>query len=252
MECAWQVEIDPSCRSILKRHFKAEVHNDVRKIKGKGKRSLQTADVICGGFPCQDVSVAGKRKGLAGVRSGLFWEFARIIDEFEPGWFVIENVPGLLSSCGCAACVAVGRILRIHAWIRRRRKIVKCAVCDAGERMLESHKGRDFALILRWLADRGYGVCWRVLDAQYFRLAQRRRRVFIVGSISKRERSVGEEEIPNSQRVSGLAAEVLFERTSLHGDMRRSDKRGKSLPPSLQAVLEQVAQGDKGQSQDSM
>lgn len=235
MECAWQVEIDKACRALLKRRFKVEVHNDVSKIKGKGKRALPPADVICGGFPCQDVSVAGKRAGLAGKRSGLFWEFARIIDEFEPGWFVIENVPGLLSSCGCAACVAVGRILRIHSWIRRRKKTVKCAICDAGERMLESHKGRDFALIIRWLADRGYGVCWRVLDAQYFGLAQRRRRVFIVGSISKRERPVGEKKVPFVSRVSGLAAEVLFERTSLSGDietLRQARKVTSTLPAS--------------------
>ena len=100
----------------------------------------------CAGVPCQDVSVAGKRHGLAGKRTGLFYEFARILKGLRPYWFVFENVPGLLSS----------------------------------------NQGRDFAEILRVLmVECGYGVCWRVLDSQFFGVAQRRRRVFIVGHLGK-------------------------------------------------------------------
>ena len=152
MECVWQVEFDKACQSVLKKHFeKAELFDDVRTV---GKHNLEPVDVICGGFPCQDVSIAGKRAGLAGERSGLWSEFVRIIDELEPKWVVIENVPGLLSS----------------------------------------NRGRDFATVIRWLAERGYGVAWRILDSQYFGVAQRRRRVFIVGSFG-----------------DGSAAEILFE-----------------------------------------
>ena len=140
MQCEWQVEIDDKCRDVLRRHFDAEVYADVRTV---GKHNLKPVDLICGGFPCQDLSVAGRREGLAGERSGLWFEFARIIDELEPQWVVIENVPGLLSI----------------------------------------NKGADFAVIIQWLAQRGYGVCWRVLDSQYFGVPQRRRRVFIVGSL---------------------------------------------------------------------
>lgn len=132
-------EIDKHAQKILQRHFPdATLHTDVRKVSYE----RGAVDIICGGFPCQDLSVAGKRRGLAGERSGLWHEFARIIDETQPSWVVIENVPGLFSS----------------------------------------NAGRDFAVIIDWLAQRGYGVGWRVLDAQGFGLAQRRKRVFIVGS----------------------------------------------------------------------
>lgn len=132
-------EIDRHAQTVLRRRFpSATLHTDVRKVSYERR----AVDVICGGFPCQDLSVAGKRRGLAGDRSGLWHEFARIIDEAEPAWVVIENVPGLFSS----------------------------------------NDGRDFAVIVDWLAQRGYGVGWRVLDAQGFGLAQRRKRVFIVAS----------------------------------------------------------------------
>jgi DNA (cytosine-5)-methyltransferase 1 len=101
-------------------------------------------DLLCGGPPCQDVSVAGKRAGLAGARSGLFFEFARIAGVIRPKWLLIENVPGLLTS----------------------------------------HSGRDFGVVAETLAELGYGVAWRVLDSRYFGVPQRRRRVFIVGTIA--------------------------------------------------------------------
>lgn len=98
-------------------------------------------DLLCGGFPCQDLSVAGKRAGLDGARSGLFFEFARIIGTIRPRFVLVENVPGLLSSNG----------------------------------------GRDFGVVLETLADLGYGVAWRIVDSRFFGVPQRRRRVFILG-----------------------------------------------------------------------
>jgi DNA (cytosine-5)-methyltransferase 1 len=159
MECAAQVEFDEQASAVLARHWP-----DVprfKDVRGVGKHNLPTVELICGGFPCQDVSVAGKRAGLAGERSGLWFEFHRILDELKPEWVVIENVPGLLSSQG----------------------------------------GRDFAVILQGLVELRYGVAWRVLDAQYAGVAQRRRRVFIVGHLG-----------------DGRAAEVLFERDGSHWD----------------------------------
>src|SRR3990167_7560775 len=100
-------------------------------------------DLITAGFPCQDVSVAGQRKGLAGERSGLFWEIIRVARGLRPGWLLLENVPGLFSS----------------------------------------HRGRDFGIVLTALDELGYGVAWTVLDAQYAGLAQRRERVFLVGRL---------------------------------------------------------------------
>jgi DNA (cytosine-5)-methyltransferase 1 len=93
--------------------------------------------------------VAGKRAGLSGERSGLWYEFERILSELRPRWALIENVPGLLSS----------------------------------------NAGRDFGFILRGMDDLGYGIAWRVLDARFFGVPQRRRRVFIVGCLGDAARA---------------------------------------------------------------
>ena len=86
----WQVEQSEFCRSVLAKHWpEVERYKDVKEV---GKHNLSRVDVICGGFPCQDISSAGKGKGLAGERSGLWFEYARIISELEPSWVVIENV----------------------------------------------------------------------------------------------------------------------------------------------------------------
>lgn len=135
-------EINSDCQKVLRRHHPdAELISDVKTINANTFNGESIA-VLAGGFPCQDLSVAGQRKGLAGERSGLWFEFIRIIGDHKPRWVVIENVPGLLSS----------------------------------------NSGRDFAVILRGLVECGYGVCWRVLDSQYDGVAQRRARVFVVAS----------------------------------------------------------------------
>ena len=148
---AWNCEIDASCRKVLAHHWPGVPRfKDVRTVTGEGLRAAGlSVDVVAGGFPCQDVSVAGARAGLAGERSGLFYEFARVLDEARPAWCLVENVPGLLSS----------------------------------------HGGGDMGTVLGILADLGYGLAWRVLDAQYFGVAQRRRRVFIVGCLGDRARA---------------------------------------------------------------
>lgn len=89
-ETAWQVEIDPGCRAVLARHWpEATRHEDIRLV---GEATLAPVDLICGGFPCQDISSGGKRAGLAGARSRLWYEFARIVGEMRPRWVVVENV----------------------------------------------------------------------------------------------------------------------------------------------------------------
>lgn len=136
MRGVWQVEIDDDARGVLARRFpNSEHHVDVREV---GAHNLASVDVICGGFPCQDLSVAGKRGGLSGARSGLFFELIRITHELRPSFLVWENVPGLLSS----------------------------------------EDGRDFATVLVSLDNIGYSGAWTILDSRYFGLAQRRRRVF--------------------------------------------------------------------------
>jgi len=98
-------------------------------------------DVLVGGTPCQSFSVAGLRGGLGDDRGNLALTYCRMVDRLRPRWFVWENVPGVLSSNG----------------------------------------GRDFSSIVSAMAELGYSIAWRVLDAQNFGVAQRRRRVFVVG-----------------------------------------------------------------------
>lgn len=89
-ETVWQVEQSAWCRERLARHWpNAERFDDVREV---GYKNLAAVDLICGGFPCQDVSSAGLREGLTGKRSGLWFEFARIVGELRPRWVVVENV----------------------------------------------------------------------------------------------------------------------------------------------------------------
>lgn len=93
--CRWQVELDPWCRQVLTKHWPQAVrHDDVRAV---GAHNLDRVDCIIGGFPCTDVSNAGKRAGLDGEESGLWREYARILRELRPDYAYIENVAALLA-----------------------------------------------------------------------------------------------------------------------------------------------------------
>jgi DNA (cytosine-5)-methyltransferase 1 len=138
---------------------------------------LGTVDLLVGGTPCQSFSVAGLRKGLADPRGNLALVYCGILDHFRPKWCVWENVPGVLSSNG----------------------------------------GRDFGSFLGALAELGYGFAYRVLDAQYFGVAQRRRRVFVVGYLGDWR----------------PAAEVLFEPESLRRDPAPSREARKGVAGTL-------------------
>jgi DNA (cytosine-5)-methyltransferase 1 len=127
-------------------------------------------DLLVGGTPCQSFSIAGLRGGMDDDRGNLALEFIRLAHRTLPQWLVWENVPGVLSS----------------------------------------NKGRDFGSFLGALAEIGYGFAYRVLDAQYFGVAQRRRRVFVVGYLGDWRRS----------------AAVLFERESLSGNPAPSREEG--------------------------
>lgn len=156
VEVVAAVEIDKDCRRVLARRFPStRVFADVKEVTGEQLVSVgfrPRGGILVGGFPCQDLSVAGKRAGLAGERSGLFFEITRLAAELEPEWLLLENVPGLLSS----------------------------------------HDGRDFGAVLGSLAELGYGLAYRILDAQFFGVPQRRRRVFIVGRLGDDGRTPSE------------------------------------------------------------
>src|SRR5690606_33102994 len=89
----WQAECDPFCRQVLARHWPGvKCYEDVRDLDNSAKRP----DILCGGFPCTDLSNAGKRRGIEGPRSGLWSEFARLICQLRPRFAFVENVTGLL------------------------------------------------------------------------------------------------------------------------------------------------------------
>jgi len=95
MVCKWQVEIDPFCQKVLAKHWPDVArYEDVRDV---GKHNLEPVDLICGGFPCQPHSVAGKRRGAADDRN-LWPEYLRIVTELSPRWVLGENVPGIISN----------------------------------------------------------------------------------------------------------------------------------------------------------
>lgn len=155
-------EIEPFPSAVLSQHY-PDVANFGDMTKFKEwNLDPNGVDLLVGGTPCQSFSVAGLRKGLDDPRGNLALTYCSMLDHFRPTWFIWENVPGVLSSSG----------------------------------------GRDFGSFLGALAELGYGFAYRVLDAQYFGVAQRRRRVFVVGYLG------------NWQR----AAAVLFERQSLCRD----------------------------------
>ena len=185
-EVVASVEIDKNARKVLANRFPNTTHlEDVKNVTGQQLFDLgfNSDGIIDGGFPCQDVSVAGKRAGLSdsngnATRSGLFWEVVRLLEETKAQHFILENVPGLLSS----------------------------------------NEGRDFGIVLNALVELGYGVSWRILDAQYFGVPQRRRRVFIVGHLG------------NDGRTS---AEILAIAEGRRGYLEASQQTGKAITESV-------------------
>ena len=211
MQIAWQSENDPHASAVLAEHW-PEITNlgDIHGI-----RTPPDVDVLAGGFPCQDYSVAGPREGLAGDRGALWWEFHRLIAAGRPRWVIGENVPGLLSS----------------------------------------RAGADFATIIDSLTELGYRVAWRVLDAQYFGVAQRRRRVFIVGSLGAGSPSEvlalaeGLSGHPQPSRTSGQSdAPTLGARTKGGGGLGTDTELDGGLIPSLSYALTARAAMDRPES----
>ena len=185
--CVGQVEIDKHARSILDKQFPAiPKHDDVTTARDWADEIELTGniDLVAGGFPCQDLSVAGKRAGLDGKRSGLFFDALAFATHTKAKTILLENVPGLLSS----------------------------------------NQGRDFGVLLTHLADAGFGnIEWRVLDSQFFGVPQRRRRVFIVASLgtepfrqilSQREGSLGDSQESKQARKDSARAFATSTRTS--------------------------------------
>jgi DNA (cytosine-5)-methyltransferase 1 len=136
-----QCEIEPFCKKILEKRWPTvKRFDDIRRLRSE---DIPPADVWVAGFPCQDLSLArmGKRDGLRGSKSGLFYEFVRLVGECLPRVLLLENVAGILNS----------------------------------------HNGKDFGIVISSLAELGYAVGWRTFNSRYFGVPQSRQRVYIVG-----------------------------------------------------------------------
>ena len=189
-------EIEPFPSAVLAHHY-PDVPNVGDMTKYK-EWNIEpgSVDLLVGGTPCQSFSVAGLRKGLADPRGNLALVYCGILDHFKPRWFVWENVPGVLSS----------------------------------------GSGRDFGSFLGAVAELGYGFAYRVLDAQYFGVAQRRRRVFVVGYLGDWR----------------PAAKVLFERESLRGDPAPSREAGQTVAPTIAGCANGGGANGPGRDVDSV
>ena len=172
MEIVYQCEWEKKCQSVLRRHWPdVPLHDDVSTLTGKMVLdAVGHVDVVAWGSPCQDLSVAGKGAGLAGEKSGLFYEGIRIINELReessgasPRWSIWENVRGAFSS----------------------------------------NRGRDFGVVIDQMAEAGAVVIeWRLLDAQFFGVPQRRRRIFVVAGFHPRDDN-GQQILPFPESVCG-------------------------------------------------
>jgi DNA (cytosine-5)-methyltransferase 1 len=185
-------EIEPFPCSVLAHHF-PDVPNFGDMTKfEEWDIEPNSVDVLVGGTPCQSFSIAGLRGGLEDGRGNLALTYCQILQKFRPEWFIWENVPGVLSSNG----------------------------------------GRDFGSILGAMVELGYGIAYRILDAQYFGVPQRRRRVFIVGCTGDWQR----------------AAQVLFEPGCVSGDSKAGGK-AKSHVAALTATGVGTCGADDNQGQ---
>ena len=192
----WASEIEPFPCSVTARHFPdVKQLGDITKIDPD---KIEPVDIICAGSPCQDLSIAGKRKGLNGERSGLFRTAVDLVRRMRertagkyPRFFVWENVPGAFSS--------------------NRGMDFQAVLEEIGESEIPMPQGN------RWAAAGlvqcpGAEIAWRVLDAQYWGVPQRRRRIFLVADFAASGRCAGE---------------ILFEPESVCGDPATGEGAGK-------------------------
>lgn len=203
----WASEIEPFPIEVTKKRLPEVKHlGDITKINGT---EIEPVDIIAFGSPCQDLSIAGKRAGLDGERSGLFVEAVRIIKEMRrktdgkyPTYAVWENVPGAFSS-------NKGEDFRVVL-----EEICKIKGSDAVIPRPPKRGGKwsDAGLIV----GDGYSVAWRVLDAQFWGVPQRRRRIFLVVDFG-----------------GGCAGEILFKRDGLSRNFAQSRESWKGIAKSL-------------------
>jgi DNA (cytosine-5)-methyltransferase 1 len=243
------IEIDgPARRQLERRWAGVPLFGDIREVSGADLLSAgldPRRGIITGGFPCQDLSVAGLGLGLGGARSGLYWQLVRLAGEVRAQWVVFENVPGLLrATCACSGggeCVANGRAIRCGRTLydrRTRRPVgfvpdvahkISGGACAGG---CMARHGGAMGAVVGALGELGYWWAYRVLDCRYFGLAQHRDRVFIVGHLGDRAAPV----------------EVLFEPEGGDRDTPQGTQAGPRVAGTLAASFGSGGLGGCGQS----
>jgi DNA (cytosine-5)-methyltransferase 1 len=182
MTCVGQVEIDQKASAILARHWPdVPKHGDITTARewASDNGLVGAVDLLCGGFPCQPFSIAGRREGREDPRGNLFWNALALATHVQARWIVLENVPGLLSS----------------------------------------NSGRDFGSIITSLADAGYGYLeWRVLNSQFYGVPQRRRRLFVVAGTADPRRPPVLVEPEGGSRDSAAVEQARSEPADRAGD----------------------------------
>ncbi|NBW13946.1 MAG: DNA cytosine methyltransferase [Caulobacteraceae bacterium] len=186
-ECAWTSEIEPFPMAVVEHHFGHQNLGDMTKITEEMINERGPVEILVGGTPCQSFSRGGLQRGLEDPRGSLALRFVQLAEALRPKWIVWENVPGALRTNG----------------------------------------GRDFGSIVGALAELGFGIAYRILDAKFFGVPQRRRRIFVVGC-------AGDWDAPCS---------VLFDGEGGGGIARRLRNKGVSIKTvekaiSLMPVLE--------------
>lgn len=176
----WEIvgfsEIDKYASSVLNYHYpKVKNYGDIKQINWE---EIPDFDILTGGSPCQDFSIAGKRRGLLGTKSSLAWEFIRGLRSKRPRYFIWENVKGVLSS----------------------------------------RNGWDFANILCAFSESGYSLWWQVLNSKDFGVPQNRERIFVIGFRDENPKEVFFESKTDTEGLTDLSEESVQEREATRGD----------------------------------
>lgn len=192
--CVYSNEFNKYANSVYRRHYGKCDNRDIRTVKST---EIPDHDLLCGGFPCQSFSIAGKRGGFDDTRGTLFFEIARIAKEKRPRYLLLENVKGLLSH----------------------------------------DKGKTFQTIIGVLSDLGYRVEWQVLNSKHFGVPQNRERVFIIGHLGGKCRGkifpIG---IPTEKDNKGIKEPGITARPKYINSKRTLEWKKTNISNTLKAV----------------
>lgn len=192
-KCVGFSEIDKHASMVLNYHYpKIKNYGDITKIKWN---EIPDFDLLTGGSPCQDFSIAGKRRGLKGSKSSLAWEFIRGLRSKKPRYFLWENVKGVMSSRG----------------------------------------GWDFANLITAFSESGYSLWWQILDAKDFGVPQQRERVFVIGFREGSPKEILFESKTDKESSSSISEKNIQERKKVRGDTIKYEDSESSVDAYIHA-----------------